>query len=192
MNLKHIVTVLAAASIFTGSMSSIAQMRPHCFEDPDKPGACFVGTTPGGAINCGFPTAEGTISFFPIGDFNDNQFVRGNPKRDGRAFLHYSAKELAAGFCYWEDVLADNCADTSGPIPIPLEGAFLGTATLSSNGLINPETGGALCPFVSKARGMVSNINREEMLEIDAVLHLVPDGNGGCRLKECRILAPNQ
>lgn len=178
----------SAVSIFTIlSYSATAQMRPDCFEDPYKPGACFVAEEPGGAINC----EEGAIFFAPVGDFNDNQFNRVNATGDG-AFIHRSAKELLAAFCYWGDIFAGNCIDTSGPDPVPLEGAFIGTTTLSTDGFFDANTGGALCPFVSKARGLVTNINREEMLEVDMVLHLVPDQNGGCKLKECRIIATDQ
>lgn len=187
MKLEKFLAASVVIPLTILSYSATAQMRPDCFEDPYKPGACFVAGEPGGAINC----EEGAILFASIGDFNDNQFNRANPTRDG-VFTHQSAKELLTAFCYWDDIFSGNCIDTSGPDPVPLEGAFLGTTTLSSNGFINPDTGGAHCPFVSKARGMVTNVNRAEMLEVDMFLHRVPDQNGGCRLKECRIIATDQ
>lgn len=195
MNPKNYVSALVAITTFFLASSSIAQMRPDCFEDPAKPGSCFIDVLPGGAISCGFPNPEnGAIQWFSAGEFNEkNQFGKINPSNpNGTGVVHNSARELVIGFCFWSDILAGNCSDTTVFPPVPLEGAYIGTASYKANGLVNAETGAALCPFVAKGKGMASNPNRGTMVEIDAVLHLVPDPSGDCRVKQCQILAPNQ
>ena len=190
MNLKKYVLASLPVVTLLIAGSSFAQMRTNCFEDPAKPGACFAELAPGGLVVC----EEGAIRWFPAGEYNEkNQFARVNPSNpDGTVFVHNSARELAIGFCFWEDILAGNCSDESVFPPIPLEGAYVGTASFKVNGLLNPETGDALCPFVLKGKGMASNTSRQTMVEVDAVLHLVRDASGGCNVKQCQIIAPDQ
>jgi hypothetical protein len=179
--------VLTIATLFLAGNMAVAENRPNCLPTPDGPGSCFEPTLPAGAVAC---EGDGAVQWFPVGEYKDNQFGRQNPSYDENvAFIHTSAKEIAIGFCSWIDVLGNNC----GTPGAPGEGAYIGTASFKANGLIDIfQNGLALCPFKMSGKGFASNAERGDMVEIDAVLHLVPDGNGGCKLQECRVLAPER
>jgi hypothetical protein len=177
-----LAVTFAAISILLSS-SAVAQMRPDCFAEPSKPGACFF-TAPGGGG--GFSCEDGAIVTGLVPEA-EREIGRVNP--NGTIAIHTTARIVPALACRIEDYGICGTLENPGP------GLFRGEANNQVNGFITPE-GFASCPFKATIKGtFFRDVGYgPEEVEVDAVLQLVKDTDSenptGCRVQECRIFAP--
>lgn len=179
--IKFISLLTAVAlSAFCGS----AAAKTECGEDPTKPGACFFPANPGG----GFIFCEDGLIVWPIPTEGERSIGRVNPK--GTFAVHQTAGAVPAGACTIGDFNAGIC----GELGNPGDAVFTGEVSMQVNGFVTP-TGGASCPFKLISKGLLFRDvgNGLEETEINAVYHLVKDkkSDTGCRVKQCRVFAPN-
>ena len=172
------ILAASAMSVFTiVSYSAMAEMRPECGEDPDKPGACFFNVIPGGILTC----EDGAILWPPYEEEVKRSFGRENP--NGKIAIHLTAGAVPGFACTAEDAAGGFC---------PGIGVYSGWTNLQVNGFITPG-GGISCPYRATAQGTLFRANAGydvEEIDVDVVVHVVKDKRTGtCRPQRCRIFA---
>src|SRR5262245_6762947 len=173
------IGLLVIGSIGFAPSAALAD-QPQCLQGsmpptlvPDGPGACFGPASDHASIGA---RQLGFVFFFNV--HGENDFLRLNP--DGTLFLHNDDDDVPLVFCPADVVTNGLCVPGSSYI-------FIGAGQVSGDGVLS-NFGPVLCPFVARVRGEVVRTATNETLQIDTVLHLVPDSNGSCRLQRLQVL----